>query len=262
MASGEHCAAAGGWCGNIFEETIKNFNIALISVEWNVDTTHRVTQICFNMQFRLKKKIVWNELANYFDCFVRFSSKKAIHLENINWLQAGAEFISWDKWIWDKSPLYVFILAAEDDIPLFCSLCCRSNVKELCIGVPMLFKEKFLPPTFSSQRQHLGLEMRAIFNIPFSIIPKWLWIPALTFCFLFHAQSLWSIYFGLVLFFFTFFFPPFFPHFSHKDGFVERASFHFPKVLRGWLADLIHGMLNEHARITVNPYLHTINMRL
>lgn len=159
----------------------------------------------------LKKKIVWNELANYFDCFVRFSSKKAIHLENINWLQAGAEFISWDKWIWDKSPLYVFILAAEDDIPLFRSLCCRSNVKELCIGVPMLFKEKFLPPTFSSQRQHLGLEMRAIFNIPFSIIPKWLWIPALTFCFLFHAQSLWSIYFGLVLFFFTFFFPLSFP---------------------------------------------------
>lgn len=45
----------------------------------------------------------------------------------------------------------------------------------------------------------------------------------------------------------------------------KKHHFIFPKVLRGQLADLIcrvSATLNEHTQITVNPYLHTINMRI
>lgn len=206
------------------------------------------------------------KLANYFDCFVHFFSEKVTHLENTDWLQAGAEFITWDKWIWDKSPLYFFILAAKDDMLLFCSLCPRSNKKELCIGVPMPFKGKFLPPpqpSFSSWKQHLGLQMRAVFDVLFTVMPAWLWIPELALilrsipC----AQALISLPWPCFILFFL----PFFAHFFGTEGLVGEASFHFRAGPEGRLADLtcrVSAALNEHAQITVNPYLHIINTRI
>lgn len=149
---------------------------------------------------------------------------------------------------------------------LFCSLCPRSNKKELCIGMPMPFKGKFLPPpqpSFSSWKQHFGLEMRAVFDVLFTVMPARLRIPELALILrsIPRARALISLPWPCFIPFFL----AFFPHFFVGEGFVGEAWFHFPAGPEGRLADLTRGVsaaLNEHAQITVNPYLHIINTRI
>lgn len=83
----------------------------------------------------------------------------------------------------------------------------------------------------------------AMFSVPYT-------------CYIFDLST-------LSLFYFIFFLS--FPISLTKVALSGKYRFIFPKVLRGWLADLtpwVSAALNERMQITVNPYLHIINTKI